>query len=183
MTIMRSLAQLTLQGTNFVNFVGMHSWVGLQSGFEAVRVTEWDEPQAVIGSYLQRFAYPDYYRAHVERNHRELINWTRGQTFDRHLSGETHPLEHFANIVQGTPDRVGCLQNRGEYMFVAQGSGGFMVYDVASIANKAFPSISSPRLSRRCSAAAPTWPRATRPAWRSPPTSRSPPPATTIWPA
>jgi LVIVD repeat len=140
------MAQLTLQGTNFVNFVGMHSWVGLQSGFEAVRVTEWDEPQAVIGSYLQRYAYPDYYRQHVERNHRELINWTRGQTFDRHLSGETHPLEHFANIVQGTPDRVGCLQNRGEYMFVAQGSGGFMVYDVASIANKGFSEhiVSSP---------------------------------------
>ena len=33
---------------------------------------------------------------------------------------------------------VGCLQNRGEYMFVAQGSGGFRVYDIASIANKGF---------------------------------------------
>jgi LVIVD repeat len=132
------MAQLLLQGTNFVNFVGMHSWVGLEGGFEAVRVTEWDEPQAVIGSYLQRYAYPDFYRAHVDRNHRELINWTRGETFDRHLSGETHNREQFYNIVQGTPGRVGCLQNRGEYMFVAQGSGGFMVYDVASIANKGF---------------------------------------------
>ena len=132
------MAQLLLQGTNFVNFMGLHSWVGLEGGFEAVRVTEWDEPQAVIGSYLQRFAYPDYYRQHVDRNHRELINWTRGETFDRHLSGETHPREHFYNIVQGTPDRVGCLQNRGEYMFVAQGRGGFRVYDIASIANKGF---------------------------------------------
>ena len=48
------------------------------------------------------------------------------------------PHEQFANIVQGTPDRVGCLQNRGEYMFVAQGRGGFRVYDIASIANKGF---------------------------------------------
>ena len=79
------MAQLLLQGTNFVNFVGMHSWIGLQGGFEAVRVTEWDEPQAVIGSYLQRYAYPDYYRMHVDRNHRELINWTRGETFDAAL--------------------------------------------------------------------------------------------------
>jgi hypothetical protein len=132
------MAQLLLQGTNFVNFVGMHAWIGLEGGFEAVRVTEWDEPQAVIGSYLQRFAYPDYFRMHVDRNRRELINWTRGQTFDNRLSGETRANEQFANVVEGTPDRVGCLQNRGEYMFVAQGRGGFRVYDIASIANKGF---------------------------------------------
>ena len=35
-------------------------------GVEAVRVTEWDEPQAVIGSYLQRYAYPDWYAAHLD---------------------------------------------------------------------------------------------------------------------
>jgi hypothetical protein len=132
------MAQLMLQGTNFVNFVGLHSWVGLQGGFEAVRVTEWDEPQAVIGSYLHRYAYPDFFRLHVERNNRELTNWTRGRTFDRSLSGETRALEEFANIVQGTDGRVGCLQNRGEYMFVAEGRGGFRVYDIASIGNKGF---------------------------------------------
>jgi hypothetical protein len=131
------MAQLLLLGTNFVNFVGLNAWAGLETGFEAVRVTEWEEPQAVIGSYLQRYAYPDYYRLHVERNGRELKNWTRGQTFDAKLSGETRPLEQFRNIVQGTRDRVGCLQLRGEYMFVAAGRGGFRVYDVASVANKA----------------------------------------------
>src|SRR3954464_11737880 len=84
---------------------------------EAGRVTEWSEPQAVIGSYLHRFAYPDFYRAHVDQHHRELINWTRGTTFDRNVSGETNATERFQNVVQGTSDRVGCLQNRGEYMF------------------------------------------------------------------
>jgi hypothetical protein len=132
------MAQLLLQGTNYVNFVGLHAWVGLQGGFEAVRVTEWDEPQAVIGSYLHRYAYPDYYRLHVDRNHRELIDWTRGETLDRNLSGETRPREEFRNIVEGTDGRVSCLQNRGEYMFVAEGRGGFRVYDIASIANKGF---------------------------------------------
>jgi hypothetical protein len=132
------MAQLLLQGTNYVNFVGLHAWFGLEGGFEAVRVTEWDEPQAVIGSYLHRFAYPDYYRAHVERNRRELINWTRGETFGRGGSGETHPREDFRNVVEGTAGQVGCLQNRGEYMFVAEGRGGFRVYDIASIANKGF---------------------------------------------
>ena len=130
------MAQLLLQGTNFVNFVGMHAWVGLNGGFEAVRVTEWDEPQAVIGSYLHRFAYPDFYRLHVERNRRELRNWTRGETFDRNMSGETRALEEFRNVVQDTSGAVRCLQQRGEYMFVAEGRGGFRVYDVANIGNK-----------------------------------------------
>jgi hypothetical protein len=130
------MAQLLLLGTNYVNFVGLNAWTGLSGGFEAVRVTEWDEPQAVLGSYLHKYAYPDYYRQFVEDNGRELKDWTRGATLDGKLSGETHPLERFANVVESTGDRVGCLQLRGEYMFVAQGRGGFEVYDVASIANK-----------------------------------------------
>ncbi|MEP7008268.1 MAG: multiheme c-type cytochrome, partial [Sphingomonas bacterium] len=132
------MAQLMLLGTNYVNFVGLNAWTGLDHGFEAVRVTEWDEPQAVIGSYLQRYAYPDYWRMHVEQNKRELKNWVRGKTFDKRFSGETRPKEEFRNVVQGTTDKVGCLQLRGEYMYVAEGRGGFRVYDVASIANKGF---------------------------------------------
>ncbi len=130
------MAQLLLLGTGTVNFVGLHAWTGLEGGIEAVRVTEWDEPQAVIGSYLHRYAYPDYWRLHVERNGRELKNWTRGPTFDARLSGETRQREPFVNVVQGTPGRVGCLQLRGEYLYVAQGRGGFAAYDVASIGNK-----------------------------------------------
>jgi hypothetical protein len=132
------MSQLLLLGTNFVNFVGLNAWTGLETGFEAVRVTEWDEPQAVIGSYLHRYAYPDYWRLHVEQNGRELKNWVRGERFAAKLSGEPRALEEFANVVQGTAGRVGCLQLRGEYMFVAEGRGGFRVYDVASIANKGF---------------------------------------------
>jgi hypothetical protein len=132
------MAQTLLLGTNFVNFVGMHAWTGLEGGFQATRVTEWEEPQAVIGSYLQRFAYPDFYKLHVEKNNRELINWTRGEIFDKNFSGETNHTEKFENVVQGTKDKVGCLQLRGEYMFVAEGKGGFRAFDVASIANKGF---------------------------------------------
>ncbi len=130
------MAQLLLLGTNYVNFVGLNAWTGLEGGFQATRVTEWDEPQAVIGSYLHRFAYPDYWRMHVEDNGRELKNWTRGKPFDANFSGETRALEEFANVVEGTRDAVRCLQMRGEYMFVAEGRGGFRVYDIASIANK-----------------------------------------------
>ncbi|MEM1132623.1 MAG: hypothetical protein AAGH53_06790 [Pseudomonadota bacterium] len=132
------MAQVLLLGTNFVNFVGLHAWVGMDGAFEAVRVTEWDEPQAVIGSYLQRYAYPDYWRMHVEDNGRELKNWVRGDTFDDDLSGETKALEEFANVMQDTSGAVRCLQLRGEYMLVAEGKGGFRAYDVASIGNKGF---------------------------------------------
>jgi hypothetical protein len=130
------MAQLLLLGTNYVNFVGLNAWTGLEGGFQATRVTEYEEPQAVIGSYLHRYAYPDYWGLHVDQNSRELKNWVRGKTFDDKLSGETQPFEEFVNIHEGTSDRVGCLQLRGEYMFVASGSGGFRAYDVASIANK-----------------------------------------------
>jgi hypothetical protein len=130
------MAQLLLLGTNFMNFVGMHAWVGLDHGIEAVRVTEWNEPQAVFGSYLQKYAYPDYYKLHVERNHRELINWVRGAPFDRKGGGETTGAEQIVNPTHGTGGSARCLQLRGEYMYVAEGKGGFRVYDVASIANK-----------------------------------------------
>jgi hypothetical protein len=109
------LAQLLLHGTNFMNFIGYNSWIGEKDGVSAVTVTEWDEPQAVIGSYLHRYAYPERYKAH------EL----RGRRLPDEQSHETG-------------DRVGCLQLRGEYLYVAQGSKGFEAYDVSSIANKGF---------------------------------------------
>ena len=46
------MAQLLLLGTNFVNFVGFNAYVGTEDSVAAVQVTEWDEPQAVIGSAL-----------------------------------------------------------------------------------------------------------------------------------
>src|SRR3546814_16680630 len=104
------MSQLLLMGTNFVNFVGLNVWSGLEDGFQATRVTEWDEPQAVIGSYLQRYAYPDYWKLHVEQNHRALKHWVRGRIFDKKGSGESRALEEFRNIVQGTSGRV----NRSE---------------------------------------------------------------------
>jgi hypothetical protein len=126
------MAQLLLLGTNFVNFVGLHAWTGLESGVEAVRVTEWSEPQAVFGSYLQRYAYPDYYKLHVERNKRELVDWRRGDILGK---GDTN-VEDIVNVRQSTGDAVRCLQLRGEYLYAAEGKEGFRVFDAASIANK-----------------------------------------------
>jgi hypothetical protein len=111
------MSQLLLLGTNFVNFVGFNAWVGGDGGVEAVNVTEWDEPQAVIGSFLHKYAYPANYAAHLERGRRlEPILAARG------------------NSQRG--DITRCLQLRGEYLLAAQGPDGTTAYDIASIANK-----------------------------------------------
>ena len=107
------MAQLLLQGTNFVNFVGYNAWLGGLKNLEAVKVTEWEEPQTVIGSYLHKYAYPDFFAKHQSKN-----------------------LELEESHTALTGGQINCLQLRGEYMFVAEGTGGFRVYDVASIANK-----------------------------------------------
>jgi len=107
------MAQLLLQGTNYVNFVGFNAWVGAQRHVEAVQVTEWDEPQAVIGSYLQRYAYPDWYQNHRKAQSRLQVSHDHG-----------------------TAGAAQCIQLRGEYLFVSEGAGGMRVYDVANIANK-----------------------------------------------
>jgi hypothetical protein len=107
------MAQLLLQGTRFVDFLGFNAWVGGDGELTAIPVTEWDEPQAVIGSYLHRYAYPKRYADHLAR--------------DRALPNGYH---------QRTEDAVGCLQHRGEYLFAAEGRGGMRAYDIASVANK-----------------------------------------------
>jgi hypothetical protein len=108
------MAQVLLQGTNLLNFMGRYIYVAEGGkGFDAVAVAEHDEPPAIFGSYLQRVAYPQDYQRHVER--------------DRQLK---EAYNHPGNILD--------LQLRGEYLYAALGKGGFRVYDVANIDNKNF---------------------------------------------
>ena len=108
------MSMLLLQGTNFVNFMGRYVYVATgNKGFEAVVTAEHDEPEAVIGSDLQRMAYPDDFSKHVEHK-RELT------------------------IAYHRPGNVLDVQLRGEYAYAALGSGGFRVFDVANIDNKGF---------------------------------------------
>jgi hypothetical protein len=107
------MSQVLTLGTNFVNFMGRFLWVGEgEEGIEGVAVTEWDEPQAVIGSHLQKLAYPADYRRHVEG----------GMELEE-------AYEHHAEDVLS-------LQLRGEYLYTANGEGGLTVFDVANIDNK-----------------------------------------------
>jgi hypothetical protein len=111
------MAQLMMLGTNFLNFMGYYVHVAAgHEGTESVQVTEYDEPQAVIGSYLHRYAYPDYYKKHQDHG-KEL------------QTGHRHHGEH---------GNYTCIQMRGEYLYTSGGSDGFRAFDIQQIANKGF---------------------------------------------
>ncbi len=110
------LASLLGFGTGTVNFFGRYAYVGEgKGGLDAVVWTEQDEPQAAIGSHLQKLAYPDNYKKHVEANH-----------------GVLQEAEH------KEANEILDLQLRGEYLYTANGAGGFEVFDVANIDQKDF---------------------------------------------
>jgi len=107
------MAQLLMQGTGFMNFMGQYVFVADgKSGFEAVAVTEHDEPPAVLGSDFHKVAYPEDYKKHLER--------------DRQLrEAYHHPGSEVLDV-----------QARGEYLYAAMGKGGLRVFDIANVDNK-----------------------------------------------
>jgi len=108
------MAQLLMQGTNLVNFMGRYVYVAEGSkGFSAVTVAEHDDPPAVFGSDLHKTVYSDDYGRLLKR--------------DRQLTDAVH---HDGNVLD--------VQLRGEYLYAAMGSGGFRAFDVANVDNKDF---------------------------------------------
>jgi hypothetical protein len=109
------MAQLLGFGTGTVNFFGRYAYVGCgREGFNAVVWTEADEPQAVIGSHLHQIAYPANYDKHTANGSRL-----------------TEAYEHSGRDIQD-------IVLRGEYVYTANGAGGFEVFDVANIDQKGF---------------------------------------------
>lgn len=122
------MAQLTMQGTGFTNFIGKYCYVAAgEHGFEAVVVTENEEPQAVIGSSLHATAYPDRYEEHIEHE-RKLEH------------AHEHPGRDIIEVLslKYRKPEVLDLQHRGEYLYAACGEGGLRVFDIAFIDHKAF---------------------------------------------
>lgn len=108
------MAQLLMQGTNLVNFMGRYIYVAEGSkGFSAVTVAEHDDPPAVFGSDLHKTVYSEDYARLLKR--------------DRQLRDAVH---HDGNILD--------VQLRGEYLYAAMGAGGFRAFDVANLDNKDF---------------------------------------------
>ena len=110
------LASLLGFGTGTVNFFGRYAYVGEgKGGLDAVIWTEQEEPQAAIGSHLQKVAYPDNYKKFVEEDHRVL------------REGEHKEATEILDLVQ-----------RGEYLYTANGKDGFEVFDIANSDQKGF---------------------------------------------
>ena len=117
------MAQLLTQGTNLMNFMGRYIYVATgDKGYEAVAVTEHDEPPAVYGSDLQKLAWPDDYKKFVEKDHREIK-----ETYDHPVNDMLH---HGGEILD--------VQGRGEYLYTAMGKDGFRIYDIANLDDKDF---------------------------------------------
>jgi hypothetical protein len=117
------MTQLLGFGTGTVNFFGRYAYIGEgKEGLHAVVWTEPDEPQAVIGSHLQSIAYPADYKKHLDNG-----------------SILTEGYEHSGHGIQD-------IWLRGEYLYTANGPGGFEVFDVANIDQKGFSEriVSSP---------------------------------------
>ena len=117
------MTQLLGFGTGTVNFFGRYAYIGEgREGLHAVVWTEPDEPQAVIGSHFQSIAYPVDYKKHIDGG--SLL---------------TEAYEHSGHDIED-------IVLRGEYLYTANGPGGFEVFDIANIDQKAFSEriVSSP---------------------------------------
>jgi len=122
------MAQLLMQGTNVMNLIGRYCWVAAgEEGLYGVVVTERDEPQAVIGSTLQKYAFPDFYKKHIDR--KSLLEF-----------GHEHPGRDISTALRhpGQKSEVLSVQARGEYLYAACGEGGVRIFDIAFIDDKAF---------------------------------------------
>ena len=110
------MAQMLGFGTGTVNFFGRYAWVASgNAGLYGVVWTEQEEPQAAFGSHLQKLAYPDNFKKHVDGNKGEL----------------KEAYHHHAREILD-------LTLRGEYLYTANGADGFEVFDVANIDQKGF---------------------------------------------
>lgn len=109
------MAQLLGFGTGTVNFFGRYVWMGAgEGGIHAVAWTEQEEPQAALGSHLHKLAYPDNFQRHFAAKGKLKLAY-----------------EHEATDLRD-------LTLRGEFLYTANGRGGFRVFDVANIDNKGF---------------------------------------------
>ena len=109
------MSQLLGYGNGTVNFFGRYAYVGAgKDGFSSVVWTESEEPQAAIGSHLHKLAYPD--------------NFIEHEAAGKNLKTAYH--HHGDDILD--------LTLRGEYLYTANGPGGFEVFDVANIDQKGF---------------------------------------------
>jgi hypothetical protein len=122
------MAQLLMHGTGYMNFMGRLCWVAAgEHGVFGPVVTELEEPQAVIGSYLHKYAWPEEFEKHEHRG--KILKEAREHPCRDILENITHP---FCKV------NVLACQNRGEYLYCACGENGVKLLDIASAEHKGF---------------------------------------------
>ncbi len=118
------MGSLMMQGTNYLNLIGKYAYVAAgEEGLLAVPVTEQAEPQAVIGSDLHKYAFPEEYRKHAAAG--GLLK-----------HAEEHPGKDISRPF--SESEVLQVQQRGEYLYAACGKNGVRLFDIAFVDNKAF---------------------------------------------
>jgi hypothetical protein len=123
------MAQLLMQGTNYLNHIGRYCWVAAgEEGLHAVVVTERDEPQTVIGSSLHETAYPQNFEKFEEEG--RMLK-------DEHEHVGIDVGDAIRSFNREKPLILG-VQTRGEYAYAACGERGLKVFDIANIDNKGF---------------------------------------------
>jgi hypothetical protein len=122
------MAQLLMQGTGLMNFMGKYAWVATgEEGLFGVVVSTQTEPQVVIGSDFHAIAYPDDYKKHAASG--GLLEQAHEHPGRDVGAGLARPFKK-SEVLQ--------VQNRGEYLFAACGEGGVRAFDIAFIDDKAF---------------------------------------------
>jgi len=122
------MAQLLMQGTGYVNFMGKYAWVAAKDhGLHGVVVTEQEEPQAVIGSTLHQLAFPDYFSKHQRNNYKLQHAYEHS---GRDIGERLKQPRRKSDVLQ--------VQPRGEFLYAACGADGLRVFDIAFIDNKSF---------------------------------------------
>lgn len=118
------LAQVMGEGTNGYNFIGDYEWIGMPGSIRGVRVAEGYEPQPVIGSNMMRIMDPVRFEKFVKEGRRldKLKTATPG------AGGKAFSP---AQVVHAANPHV--VIAKGEWAFVADGPGGFKVFDIANI--------------------------------------------------
>jgi hypothetical protein len=122
------MAQLLMHGTGLMNFVGKYAWAAAgEEGLFGIVVTETTEPQAVFGSDLHRWAYPDNYMKHADCG--GLLKQAYEHPGRDIGIGVAKPLKK---------SEVLMVQNRGEYLYAACGCDGVRLFDISFIDDKGF---------------------------------------------
>jgi hypothetical protein len=104
-----------MQGSNQVNFMGRYVYVAEGAeGLSATEVAELTEPQAVFGGHLHQIAYPDWHAKHQARGMKLRDNYA-------HRGADVNQVQLY-----------------GEFLLAAAGDDGFVIYDVANVADKDF---------------------------------------------